>query len=83
MMKAGERERVRHGQWIGSVDRSPTCSAYSRAFMKRESACSFQQGLYTSTISGKAMFQMLGVFAEFERSGSMRVSRMREPMGPS
>jgi DNA invertase Pin-like site-specific DNA recombinase len=27
-----------------------------------------QQGLDTSTPSGKAMFQMLGVFAEFERS---------------
>jgi DNA invertase Pin-like site-specific DNA recombinase len=27
-----------------------------------------QQGLDTSTLAGKAMFQMLGVFAEFERS---------------
>jgi DNA invertase Pin-like site-specific DNA recombinase len=27
-----------------------------------------QQGLNTSTSSGKAMFQMMGVFAEFERS---------------
>jgi DNA invertase Pin-like site-specific DNA recombinase len=27
-----------------------------------------KQGLDTSTPSGKAMFQMLGVFAEFERS---------------
>jgi DNA invertase Pin-like site-specific DNA recombinase len=27
-----------------------------------------QQGLDTTTPSGKAMFQMLGVFAEFERS---------------
>src|ERR1700716_2212464 len=27
-----------------------------------------QQGLDTSTPSGKAMFQMMGVFAEFERS---------------
>src|SRR5260370_40777512 len=26
-----------------------------------------QQGLYTTTTAGKAMFQMLGVFAEFER----------------
>ena len=26
-----------------------------------------QQGLDTSTAAGKAMFQMLGVFAEFER----------------
>src|SRR3982074_3488905 len=41
MMKAVNAKRVRHGQWIGSVDRSPTCSAYFRASMKRESACSF------------------------------------------
>jgi DNA invertase Pin-like site-specific DNA recombinase len=27
-----------------------------------------QQGLDTSTPAGKAMFQMMGVFAEFERS---------------
>ena len=27
-----------------------------------------QQGLNTTTPAGKAMFQMLGVFAEFERS---------------
>ena len=27
-----------------------------------------QQGLDTTTTAGKAMFQMLGVFAEFERS---------------
>jgi DNA invertase Pin-like site-specific DNA recombinase len=34
-----------------------------------------QQGLDTSTPAGKAMFQMLGVFAEFERS--MIVERVR------
>jgi len=33
-----------------------------------------QQGLDTSTPSGRAMFQMLGVFAEFERA--MIVSRV-------
>jgi DNA invertase Pin-like site-specific DNA recombinase len=27
-----------------------------------------QQGLNTTTPAGKAMFQMLGVFAEFERT---------------
>ena len=27
-----------------------------------------QQGLYTSTPSGRAMFQKMGVFAEFERA---------------
>src|SRR5882724_2218978 len=36
-------------------------------FMKRESACSFTSKDDSSTIAGKAMFQMLGVFAEFER----------------
>jgi DNA invertase Pin-like site-specific DNA recombinase len=35
-----------------------------------------QQGLDTSTPSGKAMFQMMGVFAEFERS----MIRERAPM---
>ena len=37
-----------------------------------------QQALDTSTPSGKAMFQMLGVFAEFERS--MIVSRVKTGM---
>ena len=27
-----------------------------------------QQGLDTTTLAGKAMFQMMGVFAEFERA---------------
>ena len=35
----------------------------------------FQQALDTTTPAGKAMFQMLGVFAEFERS--MIVERVR------
>ena len=33
-----------------------------------------QQGLDTTTPSGKAMFQMLGVFAEFERAMIRNVS---------
>jgi len=33
-----------------------------------------QQGLDTSTTAGKAMFQMLGVFAEFERGKFVSVS---------
>ena len=37
-----------------------------------------RQGLDTSTPAGKAMFQMLGVFAEFERS--MIVQRVRAGM---
>jgi DNA invertase Pin-like site-specific DNA recombinase len=49
-----------------------------------------QQGLYTSTPAGKAMFQMLGVFAEFERPSCRNASRRawrgpgrRERMGPA
>ena len=38
----------------------------------------YQQALDTTTPSGKAMFQMLGVFAEFERS--MIVERVRSGM---
>jgi DNA invertase Pin-like site-specific DNA recombinase len=38
----------------------------------------FQQALDTTTPSGRAMFQMLGVFAEFERS--MIVERVRSGM---
>jgi DNA invertase Pin-like site-specific DNA recombinase len=34
-----------------------------------------QQGIDTTTPAGKAMFQMMGVFAEFERS--MIVERVR------
>jgi DNA invertase Pin-like site-specific DNA recombinase len=36
-------------------------------FMKWESACSFTSKDDSSTTAGKAMFQMLNVFAEFER----------------
>jgi DNA invertase Pin-like site-specific DNA recombinase len=36
-----------------------------------------QQGLDTSTTAGKAMFQMLGVFAEFERGDYSRESQCR------
>jgi DNA invertase Pin-like site-specific DNA recombinase len=38
----------------------------------------YQQALDTTTPAGKAMFQMLGVFAEFERS--MIVERVRSGM---
>ena len=34
-----------------------------------------QQGLDTTTTAGKAMFQMLGVFAEFERGIIRRAGR--------
>lgn len=48
-----------------------------------------QQGLDTSTPTGKAMFQMIGVFAEFERAmivervraGLARARAQRKPLG--
>jgi Resolvase, N terminal domain len=40
--------------------------------------CPHQQGLDTTTPSGKAMFQMLGVFAELGRS---MISSARTPPG--
>jgi DNA invertase Pin-like site-specific DNA recombinase len=46
-----------------------------------------QQGLDTSTTAGKAMFQMLGVFAEFERGiireGQCWSRACEKRMGPS
>jgi Resolvase, N terminal domain len=41
-----------------------------------------QQGLDTSTTAGKAMFQMLGVFAEFER-GIIRQLRREQGFIPA
>jgi DNA invertase Pin-like site-specific DNA recombinase len=49
-----------------------------------------QQGIDTTTPAGKALFQMLGVFAEFERamirervkSGLARASRRKAPGPP-
>ena len=40
-----------------------------------------QQGLNTTTPAGKAMFQMMGVFAEFERADT-RLSVVEAPSGP-
>jgi DNA invertase Pin-like site-specific DNA recombinase len=40
-----------------------------------------QQGLDTTTPAGKAMFQMLGVFAEFERA--MIAERVRAGLAPA
>ena len=36
--------------------------------MPKALTLSYQQGIDTTTPAGKAMFQMMGVFAEFERS---------------
>src|SRR5215467_5922199 len=41
-----------------------------------------QQGFDTTTPAGKAMFQMLGVFAEFERSDHPRARGSRASRGP-
>jgi hypothetical protein len=56
-----------------SVDRLGRCLIDLLDFLRELHAKGFdlflhQQGLDTSTPSGRAMFQMLGVFAEFERS---------------
>ena len=40
-----------------------------------------QQGIDTTTPSGKAMFQMMGVFAEFERSHDPRTCHGRPGAG--
>src|SRR5262245_63624891 len=40
-----------------------------------------QQGLDTTTPAGKAMFQMMGVFAEFERANDSGRSRCRAGAG--
>src|SRR5262245_24729740 len=63
----------RLGQSIGLAGHSWTYWGFSGIFMPKALTCSstnraHQQGLDTSTPSGKAMFQMLGVFAEFERA---------------
>jgi hypothetical protein len=58
--------------WLCSTVRRPSClpSALARArpVIKGVDLFLHQQGLDTSTPSGRAMFQMLGVFAEFERA---------------
>jgi DNA invertase Pin-like site-specific DNA recombinase len=40
-----------------------------------------QQGLDTTTPAGKAMFQMMGVFAEFERAMSGGAGQREAPLG--
>ena len=69
--EGSERERVRHDRFLVSG------SAWSIAYRPAQQLQGLhdkgvglflhQQGLDTSTTAGKAMFQMLGVFAEFER----------------
>jgi DNA invertase Pin-like site-specific DNA recombinase len=56
---------------LSSADLPPHFGAWcigSRAALGKLVMYLHQQGLDTSTPSGKAMFQMMGVFAEFERS---------------
>ncbi len=48
-------------------DKRPGLDAMLKAVNKGVDLFLHQQGLDTSTTAGKAMFQMLGVFAEFER----------------
>ena len=42
-----------------------------------------QQGIDTTTPAGKAMYQLMGVFAEFERSIIQERSRLSRHNGPS
>ncbi len=51
-------------------DKRPAFDALCRAATRREFdvVMLHQQGLDTTTPAGKAMFQMMGVFAEFERA---------------
>jgi DNA invertase Pin-like site-specific DNA recombinase len=56
------------GPWTASGALCRTCWAHSVNCTPRASAYLHQQGLDTSTPAGKAMFQMMGVFAEFERA---------------
>jgi DNA invertase Pin-like site-specific DNA recombinase len=57
----------RPGRSIGWADHSSICSA-SSANSIQKALFLHQQGPDTSTPSGRAMFQMMGVFAEFERA---------------
>jgi Resolvase, N terminal domain len=65
----GQRNRL---DWLISPSLLSThAKALSPAHHPLEEACNLflhQKGLDTSTPSGRAMFQMLGVFAEFERA---------------
>jgi hypothetical protein len=69
--EGGQRERVRHGRFLVSGSAWPIAhrpAQHSQGLHdKGVGLFLHQQGLDTSTTAGKAMFQMLGVFAEFER----------------
>ena len=60
---------LQHGRSIVSADRCSTwCRCCRNYTAKHVDLYLHQQGIDTTTPSGKAMFQMMGVFAEFERS---------------
>jgi DNA invertase Pin-like site-specific DNA recombinase len=56
------------GQLTASVDRRGTWSASSRNSMVQDAICICISNPSTRVPAGRAMFQMLGVFSEFERS---------------
>jgi DNA invertase Pin-like site-specific DNA recombinase len=69
------------GRLIGSGGRCKTWSASSELHSLGIDLALHQQGIDTTTPAGKAMFQMMGVFAEFERN--MIVERVRAALpGP-
>jgi DNA invertase Pin-like site-specific DNA recombinase len=75
-LRAANSIRWRRGRSIGSVAH---CKILSRSSVNCTPRGVYlylhQQGIDTGTPAGKAMFQMLGVFAEFERA--MIVERVK------
>ena len=72
-MEGSHSQRVRFGEWYGVVDRlgrslSHLVDFLSEIHAKKVDLFIHQQGADTTTPAGKALFGMMGVFAEFERS---------------
>ena len=73
LIKGASQKRVRHHSCLGCQQTRKKSSALSCHFLDdiHSAKCDLyihQSGLDTSTASGKMMFQMIGVFSEFERS---------------
>ena len=75
-LRAASSIRWRRGRSTGSDARCRSWSRSSANYTRKTvDLYLHQQGLDTGTPAGKAMFQMLGVFAEFERA--MIVERVK------
>jgi hypothetical protein len=78
MMKAvnaKEFDMIAACRWIDSADRSPTCSAYSRASMKRASVCSF-------TILGRSTAALKAARSRRTLAARLRVISVGTPRSP-